>query len=117
MTATDRPNLNKDRNLSGQVRRKPVRDALVAILARSADDQLTDKPKTIAQELALTLIIEARAGDRKSREEVIDRTDGKAAQAIEHSGVIARSAEELLQELDNPETDDTNREDDTPPAA
>src|ERR1019366_7327877 len=106
MTATDRPNLNKDRNLNGQVRRKPVRDALVAILARSPEDLLSDKPKTIAQELALSLITEARTGDKKSREEVIDRTDGKAAQAIEHSGSIARDHEDILETLDNPESDD-----------
>ena len=116
MTATDRPNLNKDRNLNGQIRRKPVRDALVAVLARSAEDQLTDKPQTIAQELALNLVREARAGDKKSREEVIDRTDGKAAQSVEHSGMIATTHEELLKQLDSL-PDDADGEDDTAPAA
>jgi hypothetical protein len=116
MTATDRPNLTKDRNLNGQIRRKPVRDALVAILARPSDDQLSDKPQTIAQELALSLIREARTGDRKSREEVIDRTDGKAAQSVEHSGMIASTHEELLKQLDS-QPDDADGENDTAPAA
>jgi len=110
-------NLSKDRNLKGQIRRKPVRDALDAILARPADDQLIDAPKTIAQELAINLVREARAGDKKAREEVIDRTDGKAAQAIEHSGSIARDHEDVLADLDNPDSDDATREGNTPPAA
>ena len=50
--------------------------------------------------------------------EVIDRTDGKAVQAIEHSGHIARTHEEELAALDNPdaESDDATRKGDTTPA-
>ena len=43
----------------------------------------------------------------------------KAAQSIEHSGMIACTHEELLEQLDNPEqpeTDDSTREGNTPPA-
>jgi hypothetical protein len=117
MTAsTDRPNLNKDRNLLGQIRRKPVRDALDAILSRDPADQLTDKPKTIAQEIALSIVREARAGDKDMREKLIDRTEGKPAQAIEHSGMIATTHEELLKQLDS-QPDDADGEDNTAPAA
>lgn len=65
-----------------------MRDALDAILARSGEDPLSDMPKTIAQRLALSLINDALGGDKDARAEVIDRTDGKAIQAIEHSGEV-----------------------------
>jgi hypothetical protein len=64
-------NLSSDRNLKGQVRRKPVRDALDAILSRPADDPLNDKPATIAQKLAMMLVTEALAGDTDARTEII----------------------------------------------
>jgi hypothetical protein len=62
------------------------------------------------------LMKDAINGDADARSEVIDRTDGKAVQAIEHSGHIARTHEEELAALDNPdaESDDTTREGDTP---
>jgi hypothetical protein len=107
---------NDTRNKNGQIRRKPIRDALDAILARSPDDKLDDKPKTIAQEIALSLVREARI-DKKAREELIDRTEGKPAQAIEHSGFVAASFEESLTQLDQQGSDDADREDDSPPAA
>jgi hypothetical protein len=99
-------------NPKGQIRRKPVRDALDAILARPGDDALSDKPATIAQRTALSLVSDALKGDKKAREELIDRTDGKAAQAIEHSGMIASTHEELLKQLDNG-LDDADGEGDT----
>jgi hypothetical protein len=109
---------NEYRNKNGQVRRKPIRDALDAILARSPEDPLNDKPKTIAQEIALSLVREAREGKVKAREELIDRTEGKPAQSIEHSGMIAATHEELLKQLDNQhiEDDDSDGEGDTAPS-
>ncbi|MDE2099118.1 MAG: hypothetical protein KGL39_17825 [Patescibacteria group bacterium] len=66
----------------GQLRKKPVRDALVAILQRDGNDSLDDKAQTIAQKLALQLVIDALAGNEKARTEVIDRVDGKPPQAL-----------------------------------
>jgi hypothetical protein len=105
----------------GQTRTKPVRDALVAILSRPGDDPLKDAPKTIAQRIAMDLVRDAIHGDKSvradARSEVIDRTDGKAIQALEHSGHIARTHEEELAALDNTDSDDAPREGDTPSAA
>jgi hypothetical protein len=41
----------------------------------------------------------------------LDRTEGKAAQAIEHSGFIAKTHEEALTELDNLGADETPTDD------
>lgn len=71
-----------EKNQNGQLRAKPVRDALVAILSRPGDDNLSDKPETIAQRLALSLVKDAVNGDTDARSEVIDRTDGKATQIV-----------------------------------
>lgn len=77
-------------NSKGQIRAKPVRDALYALLSREADDQLSDQPKTKAQKIALSLMQDAESADYKirseARSELIDRTDGKAIQAIEATG-------------------------------
>jgi hypothetical protein len=101
------------RNTKGQVRAKPIRDALYALLSRPAEDALTDKPTTMAQRIAMELMRDAISTDAKTRidarSELIDRTDGKAIQAVEHSGFIA-SHEEQLAALDNPESDDTTGE-------
>jgi hypothetical protein len=51
------------------------------------------------------------SGDVMAYREFGDRMDGKPAQAIEHSGMIASTHEELLKQLDS--MDDTDREDDT----
>ena len=72
---------------------------------------LTIKPKTMAQRLAMSLLHDAvYSADpdirAEARSEIIDRTDGKAVQAIEHSGSIARTHEEELLALDNSESDD-----------
>jgi hypothetical protein len=108
-------------NPQGQIRAKPIRDALNALLSRPGDDLLNDKPATMAQKVALDLLHDAVYGDKSvridARSEVIDRTDGKAIQAVEHSGSIARSHEEELEILDTPESNDTTREGDTPPTA
>jgi len=106
-------------NSRGQIRKKPVRDALDALLSRDPDDLLNDKPKTMAQRIALELLQDAISPNEKlripARSELIDRTDGKAIQALEHSGYIS-SHEESLAALDNPETDDAPREGNTSPA-
>ena len=107
-------------NGKGQIRAKPVRDALYALLSRPGDDPLSDTPKTLAQKLAMDLMRDAVQGDKSvrfdARSEVIDRTDGKAIQAVEHSGFIA-SHEEQLAALDTPVSDDSSGEDDTPKTA
>src|SRR5258708_1510249 len=108
-------------NSKGQVRAKPIRDALYALLSRPGDDPLNDMPKTMAQRIAMDLMRDATSSDADvrvdARSEVIDRTDGKAVQAVEHSGHIARSHEEELAALDNLESDDSPAEDDTPKTA
>ena len=77
-------------NTKGQIRAKPIRDALYAILSRDDDDPLMDKPKTKAQRVALGLFNDSQSPNEKiripARAELIDRTDGKAVQAIEATG-------------------------------
>lgn len=108
-------------NSKGQVRAKPVRDALYALLSRDATDSLDDEPKTMAQKIAMGLLNDAFSDNEKvrlpARAELIDRTDGKAIQAVEHSGHIARTHEEELAALDNPESDDATREGNTSSSA
>ncbi len=108
-------------NSNGQVRAKPIRDALYALLSRDATDPLIDQPKTMAQRIAFSLVNDAFSDNDKvrlpARSELIDRTDGKAIQAVEHSGHIARSHEEELAALDNPEPDDATREGNTSSSA
>jgi hypothetical protein len=98
-----------NRNTKGQIRAKPIRDALDALLTRPADDPLNDAPKTLAQRIARELVRDATSPNDKvripARTELIDRTDGKSIQALEHSGHIARSHEEELAALDNPVSD------------
>jgi hypothetical protein len=76
----------ESRNNKGQVRAKPIRDALNALLTRSGDDPLTDKPKTLAQKIAMDLMRDAVYGNKSvrtdARSEVIDRTDGKDAREL-----------------------------------
>jgi hypothetical protein len=107
-------------NPKGQLRAKPVRDALTALLSRPGNDPLADEPKTLAQRLAMDLMVEAIHGKgsarAEARSEIIDRTDGKAIQAVEHSGHIFRTHEEELAALDGTELDDATREGDTPSA-
>lgn len=102
----------------GQKRKKPVRDALVGLLSRSPDDSLNDKPATIAQRLALDLVKEAigiGADAAKARTEIIDRLEGKAAQAIiggeDDEPAIKFSLHSILREIDGrssslPESED-----------
>jgi hypothetical protein len=81
--------------------------------------RLTTHRRPLAQRIALELVRDATSESDKiripARTELIDRTDGKAIQALEHSGHIARSHEEELAALDNPVSDDSPGEGDTPP--
>lgn len=71
-------------NKQGLKARKPIRDALLSLLSRDPSLALDDVPKTIAQRLAMDMIKDAMEGvDRmKARAEVVDRTEGRPAQAI-----------------------------------
>lgn len=66
----------------GTIKGKPFRDAIVALIHRHPDDLLTDKPKTVAQEIVLQLVKSARKGDQKAITELIDRVEGKPKQAL-----------------------------------
>jgi hypothetical protein len=100
---------------NGQIRSKPVRDALCAILTRDSDDPLNDARKAIAQTIAMELVRDAMSTNEKirlpARSELIDRTDGKAIQALEHSGHIFRTHEEELAWVPLTSTDSPNRVD------
>lgn len=71
-------------NPMGRGARKPVSDAIRALLARDENDKLNDKPKTIAHKIALRLIQDAVSGENylPACKEVMDRVEGKPAQAI-----------------------------------
>lgn len=65
--------------------RTPIKEALTILLSRPAGDLLNDKPKTIAQELAMNWIRDARLSNvdnGEARKEVAERVEGKPAQAI-----------------------------------
>jgi hypothetical protein len=78
--------------------------------------ELPNNPRQI-DVIANTLIVEARTGENRTQaiKEIRDTLQGKPAQSLEHSGMIASTHEELLKQLDN-ETDDADGESDTPPA-
>ncbi len=67
--------------------------------------------------VANNLIVEARTGENRVQaiKEIRDTLDGKPAQSVEHSGMIATTHEEYLKQLDD--IHDADREEDTPPAA
>lgn len=69
-------------NIEGNKRTKPISDALKCLVNRNPEDLLKDKPKTIAQELALSLIKSARKGELKAMIELTDRIEGKPKQAL-----------------------------------
>lgn len=70
-------------NPKGRGARKPVTDCIRAVLSRDADDLLRDKPKTIAQKIALNLVKQAIDDNNlPAVKELIDRVEGKPAQAI-----------------------------------
>lgn len=77
---------------------------------------LPDKPRQI-DAIVNALIVESRIGKNltQAAKEIRDTLDGKPAQAIEHSGMIATTHEELLKQIDS--ADDTDGEVDTAPSA
>lgn len=66
-------------NPLGRGARKPITDAIRAVLSRNEDDPLNDKPKTKAHKIALELVRMAEFGDDKlpAIREIIDRVEGK----------------------------------------
>jgi hypothetical protein len=98
-------------NPGGKARGRPWRDAIERALARRAGKV---NPQAI-DDLADKLIDLGFAGDLHALREMGDRLEGKPAQAIEHSGMIAATHEELLKQLDS--ADDTDGEVDTAPSA
>ena len=99
-------------NPGGQSKTKVWRNAIERAVARRAG-----KPDLKGiDDLADALLNAAATGDIAALKEFGDRLDGKAAQAIEHSGFIAKTHEEALNELDNPATDDPTREGNTAPS-
>ena len=71
-------------NPEGRNQKKPISEAIRVMLHRDAYDSLNDKPKTIAQVIALRLIKDAVAGENylPACKEVLDRTEGKPAQSV-----------------------------------
>lgn len=73
-------------NAIGRNARKPMTDAIMAILTRDVAETLEPSPSekvTNAQAIALALIKKAREGDTVAMKEVIDRSDGKAVQQLD----------------------------------
>lgn len=95
-------------NPGGQQKVKVWRDAIERAVTRRAGKA---DLKGI-DDLADVLLDTALSGDIAAMKEFGDRMDGKPAQAIEHSGSIARTHEEELITLDNPDadSDDTTRD-------
>lgn len=78
---------------------KPWRDAIRrAIKRREADD-----PQAL-EKLADKLLSKVLADDVPAMKELGDRLDGKATQPIEHSGSLAVTHEEALEQLERPGT-------------
>jgi hypothetical protein len=97
-------------NPGGKKKGRPWRDAIErALKRRIAENDLQGIDK-----LADALIDKGIAGDVIAIREIGDRLEGKPAQAVEHSGMIATTHEELLKQLDS--ADDTDGEVDTAPA-
>ena len=74
----------------GTIKRKPLSDALHAVLSRDPKDNLSDKPKTIAQELVLKLVRTARLAEEDNEyipmmKELWDRAEGKAPISVEQT--------------------------------
>jgi Family of unknown function (DUF5681) len=87
----------KSGNPGGQPKNRVWRDAIERAINRrkgKLDLQGID-------ELADKLLDTAFAGDMVAMREFGDRIEGKAIQAIEHSGSIARTHEEELEALDS----------------
>lgn len=98
-------------NPSGQNQKKPISEAIRAILSRPVGDALNDKPKTIAQQIALNLVKDALSGDNKlaSAKEVMDRVEGKPQQSVDLSAVFKTPEQALGELLNTPQPDTDER--------
>ena len=89
-------------NPTGKNGQKPVSDALKAMLSRDPNESLEQSSfRTNAQLLAYNIIVKALAGCKDSIKEVLDRTEGRPPQSLEHSGNVTLTHEEVLAQLDN----------------
>lgn len=66
-----------------------MRDALRRAVSKETTDDEGRKVKR-AEIIAERLVRQACAGDLAAIREVFDRTDGKAVQALEHSGIVSQ---------------------------
>ena len=87
-------------NPSGSNGRKPITDALCAVLSlgSSMPSPIPVPPDaTIAHELATMLVNESRKGSLASLQEVINRVEGKAKESVDvnHNGSITHFAVDI----------------------
>jgi hypothetical protein len=93
-------------NPGGQSKTKIWRDAIERAVARRAGKQDLKGIDVLAD----ALLDEVIKGNVVAIKELGDRLDGKAAQAIEHSGSIGLTHEEALSALSDVGEDDAERE-------
>ena len=113
-------------NPGGRPKKKLFADALRLQVLRPLEFDESGKPKPplLPQNpreidaIVNALVIESRFGENRTQaaKEIRDTLDGKPAQSLEHSGMIASTHEELLKQLDSL-LDDSDGEVDTPSAA
>jgi hypothetical protein len=90
----------KSGNPTGKNGQKPISDAIRSLLSRKPSEGFKVKTcKTNAQLIALNLVAAAIGGNKDATKEVIDRVEGKPAQALEHSGQLTLTHEEILAHL------------------
>lgn len=79
---------------SGRRQEKPFRDALRLEIAALGEDD----PKAL-RSIAKRLLEKASEGDLQAIKELVDRTDGKAVQAVDLDGNLTLTHEEALEQL------------------
>ena len=78
-------------NPGGRAKRKPLTDAYAAVLDRTIPPDMArslhlPESATYAEVIAMSLLREAVKGKVNAAAELADRTEGRVAQAVEHSG-------------------------------
>ena len=106
----------KSGNPGGRPKTKLFADALRVQVSRPIGKTFTKPTKgRVIDEIAYYLVHDARTAKGSVRtqaaKEIRDTLDGKPAQALEHSGMIATTHEEYLKQLNG--MNDTDREEDT----